>query len=212
MTFQLYRTQVAVNLYNDPNHNTTNTLYFIGSPATTDDEDWSEISARLEAAWHAIDGYLQSCVGSTATVTAYRMSDPMPRIPWRTGDFAITVSSSPGVMPADAAAVISFASAVESGDVRARHRGRIYFGPIAATAAANNTATNPARLAAAFITAVGTFVTALTTLVETGLEWAQYSSTLDVANPVVTAWIDNQIDTRRSRDQAADTRTTWGPL
>jgi hypothetical protein len=186
----------------------SNTLYFVGLPGPSVEDDIAEIDGRLQAFYNAIDNliYPGAVVGTTMRVLQYNMGDPEPRVPINENTFGITVSGS-AAYPSDVCICLSYHGDYVSGANRARRRGRIYLGPLIATTAVAVTGqgqrVNP--------TLVGQILDAaelLATTQLTSLLWSMYSETDNQAWPIVECSVDNGFDTRRSRDNRATTRVT----
>ena len=112
-------------------------------------------------------------------------------------------SSSPSV-PNEVCSVLSF-----YGDRNLpRQRGRIYIGPLAATAIEDGTP--DLRVSGAFRNAVADAARTLRTGDGT-FKWCVYStvSGSPVTHDVTAGWIDNAFDTQRRRGAAATDRLTW---
>jgi hypothetical protein len=210
MTATAYRCQVSIPLYGDPDQNTSNSLYFLGAVGSSTADDIIEALARLTVGYQAWDNtiYPSSVVGTVATVTTYDMADPEPRSPLDISTFNIAPAAGTA-HPSDVSICLSYRADYPSGANRARRRGRIYLGPL--LAATGTTITGQGlRVSATAIAAIRTGAELLDTVITTPIEWAMWSQTDGVARPIVEASIDNQFDTRRSRDNQASTRTIFG--
>lgn len=207
MTATAYRAQVSIPLYGDPSQNTSNTWYFMGAIGSSTADDLAEIHLRLEAFYTGIDNliYPAQIVGSTATETYYDMSDPEPRTPIGSNTIALSPSAS-AAYPSDVSICLSYRADYPSGANRARRRGRVYLGPVASTVSVF-VSQQGQRVAPAVVTALLARAVDLQTTAVTPITWAMWSETDGVARPIVEASVDNQLDTRRSRDNAASTRT-----
>jgi hypothetical protein len=113
-------------------------------------------------------------------------------------------------LPGEVAVVLSFHSLLtdvpeEVGATRpgARHRGRIYFGPLNTASLDASTATVEPATNAALRGAALSFM-ALTTA-----PWSQWSRADAVMRTITGGYVDNAFDTQRRRGIAATARTTF---
>jgi hypothetical protein len=90
---------------------------------------------------------------------------------------------------------------------RARRRGRLYLGPIADLATAEESGFNSPRLNAPFR---GTCTDAAAWLMGGADRWSVWSRADAEVYPVVGGFMDNRIDTQRRRAVKASVRTTFG--
>lgn len=207
---ETYRVQIRYPLYGGDDQTATNTLYFRGNdPLTAEGTDISEILDRVQAYINAVRGQMPSTVfgaSMTPVIVIYRMSDVPPRLPIFEGTDGSYTPSATQAYPSDIAICLSFRADYTSGTPRARKRGRIFIGPVIANAG-TTVANQGVRITAAAITAVLAGATALATQVGSPLWWVQWSETDGTWNLITEAWVDNQFDTRRSRDRSTVTRT-----
>lgn len=210
MVATAYRAQWSSPLYGDPGQNTSNTFYFLGAVGSSQEDDIDEILGRLQAFYQAIDSvvYSNTYMSNNSSVIQYDLSDPEPRTPIAGPDnIALTIGGASS-MPADVSICLSYHAAYPSGANRARRRGRVYLGPILASTISIVTGQG-ARVTTAAITAILDAVeNGLLLEIATPITWAVYSETDKVARPIVEYSIDNGLDTRRSRDNRATTRTS----
>lgn len=208
---ETYRVQVRWDLYASADQTATNTFYFRGdNPATSEAQDIAEITARIAAFWSALDVYLPNSIfgaSPSPTVVIYRMSDPPMRLPIYEDDPDVytTVATTP--YPSDVAICLSYHAAYSSGVNRARRRGRIFIGPVISstgTAVANQ----GVRVAPAVVTAFLNAAELLAVSVNTSLVWVMWSETDQNWYAIIEASVDDQFDTRRSRDRGTSTRSS----
>ena len=111
-------------------------------------------------------------------------------------------------LPSSEAAIDQGAPAVHSGVTRprARRRGRIYIGPLQG-AALTTDITTEGRPVAALITALKESSARLQASVIS--DWGVWSRRDAAVRSVVGGFIDNALDTKRRRGQAALTRSVW---
>jgi hypothetical protein len=200
-----------------PADHITNTWYFDGGELGATPADVANDSAGLLATFYAaISSNLSSVLEDLWYWTAYNMADAEPRIPVANGTFAAPVSQVAGQdYPAEVAVCLSFHAAYQSGEPKARRRGRIFLGPVAESAA--EIVNNVVRPKASWRTAICNAAEAMRVAGDTDKFWAVYSPTADAAgdslddatNDVVGGWVDNAFDIQRSRGQAATARTTF---
>lgn len=195
----------------------TNTWYFDGGIIGATPADVAEDSEGiLIAFYNAIDTYFPVTVGGTAAgrMRWYNLADPEPRVPVRDTTFAIVDSGGDG-LPHEVAVCLSFAAADQAGAVRARRRGRIYLGPIRASAAV--VLDGGVRVQTAAVDAIATAAQTLMNAGDADKHWAIYSPTTqangatlaDSVNDVKKVWVDNAFDIHRSRGQKATYRKTF---
>jgi len=118
------------------------------------------------------------------------------------------LTSNPGIdgMPSEVALCLSFQGEKVPGFPQARRRGRIYFGPIVATATAGG------RPTSGLVTALSNAGDALATALPGNTmpaNLAVWSVADGAAVPVTDGWVDNAFDTQRRRGVDRTSRTTW---
>lgn len=209
-----YRCQVSLGLYNDPDQNASNTWYFRGiSAGTSEQDDLIAMQDLLSDFYAAIDTYLpSSCFDGRTEVLYYNMADPEPRVPLQAPASLAGFAPAAGTAhPSDVAICLSYRADYVSGDARGRKRGRMFFGPVLASTGAN-VADEGLRIQSTVRTA---FVTAAQALVidagTNNLQWRMYSPTNGDFPLLKFASVNDQYDTRRSRDKPGFT-TTQGSL
>lgn len=140
----------------------------------------------------------------------YNWDDPEPRAPIADESLGITAPAfeSTTNLPGEVALCTSYRGPLESGEIPARRRGRIYIGPLNA-ATIQSSSTNPARPASAFRTCVAEATERLATESTLGAGWVVWSRVNGSATPIEFGWVDDAFDTQRRRGVAATTRTNW---
>lgn len=175
-------------------------------------------AARLQAFYTATTGPTTARIGTylsgwlnlaAATIRAYDIADPEPRVPVLDSPFNIgpNVTSSSG-MPNEVACCLSFYAGVESGVNAARRRGRVYLGPLNNTAASATAGSNNVPLGT-FLADCNLRAKALCDASTEACFWGVWSRTDNVVRRVTGGWMDNAWDTQRRRGEKASTRYTW---
>lgn len=188
-----------------------NTWHFLTTATPPTAPTLTAIHNALVAFYQAIDDTVFSnYVGPTAEVKQYDLGDPKPRSPLMTAPFTLVSSNS--AYPAEVAIAASFQAAKTSGVNMARRRGRVFLGPIAATAGTTGplkpviTSTVRNLIAAS----LGNLLTASDANAD--WEWAVYSPTDNAAVAVKSGWVDDAFDTIRSRGPKPAARSTFGTV
>jgi hypothetical protein len=93
----------------------------------------------------------------------------------------------------------------------ARHRGRIYLGPLSQAALTAGTESRPGNAVQVIALAMATYLlTPPAPLYDNGCEWVVYSRKNAFAYPVTGAWVDNEWDTQRRRGLRRTVRQVTG--
>jgi hypothetical protein len=194
-----------------------NVLHF-AAPGVDDETDYANIVTRLTTFYQAVDAYLSAATASPATVKLYSLLDPEPRAPVHTDSITLTPGSGTGY-PGEVAICCSFQGDLESGQLQARRRGRIYLGPLDADTGTGDG--NDERVSSGVRTAICTAMDALATPGVDAVVWSVFSPTSAGSPPwdegtlsssfvqVTNGWVDNAFDVQRRRGVAATARTTW---
>lgn len=187
--------------------------------AETPQDTANNMIDQLEEFYQSIDAAVfPSTVGTNIVARAYDLNDPEPRVPVLTRNIPI-VPGATDPLPHEVAICMSLLSDVESGDIAARHRGRIYLGPVRAAVVVVDggraTLGNVTRqlIADAAMAAFGTTGTGDLTADDPKLHI--YSRTTDLEGEslsnsffrVNSVKVDNAFDTQRRRGHAATTAT-----
>lgn len=203
-----------------------NTFAFAHTPAF-DGTAATAIAAQLSAFYTAVgtggSAAIQSWLGNSIQTTSgheivyYDITghlDGSPHgAPIATAPLSIT-STGATCLPDELAACVSFhgdyGTDVEFSGVtrpRARHRGRVYIGPLSTSAIVNASGTHAVnvtnQLCVDFAAAAGDLMGDPT---YTWSVWSRARATLDV---VVAGWVDNAFDVQRRRGIAPFARTTF---
>jgi len=145
-----------------------------------------------------------------ASVTAWNLYDPEPRAPVHYEEYTLAGSSTGDSLPLEVAACASFEGLPESGVNQARRRGRIFIGPLKASAGTLDGTTAP-RLRNGFANDVCAAMKGLQawTMAEGGVWLVESRIDPALVTPVVRGWVDNDFDTQRRRSPRATSRSTW---
>jgi len=186
-----------------------NTWHFLTTASPPLPATLTAIHNALVTFYQAIDDtVLSNYCGPTATIKMYDLADPMPRTPLQSLPFTLTSSNS--ALPAEVAICASFQGAKTSGANMARRRGRVFLGPIAATAST----TGPLKpvLTTTVRNLVANSMGNLLAASEASAdwEWAVFSVADQAAIAVKSGWCDDAFDTIRSRGPKPAARTTFG--
>jgi len=216
-----YRAQVAIASDTAlPADVITNTWHFVGTDPEHDQEDDAfNIHHHLEDFYNSIDSdILSSLAGPTAVVKVYNLEDTKPRIPVLVDDITITAGTG-NPLPTEVAMTLSLQGEVQSGDVRARRRGRIFLGPLRDpvltvvngrhefTSGARTTVADAMSGMHANVMADALEVVVFSPTIAGGEPWTP-TELAAATTPLSGIWIDNAPDTIRSRGTQATARTT----
>jgi hypothetical protein len=189
----------------------TNTFHFTNTDTVTDYDNVRDIlenfyTVEAPGATGSIVSYY-STVGITGawTLKAYALNDPKPRQPviqWS----GIASPTNSAALPSEVALVQSFQADIESGEVPARRRNRVYLGPF--KIAANSAAGRPVNELVATMLFAGKQMI-LEANASVRWNWVAYSPTADEANQITNGWVDNSWDTQRRRGLYYSARGTY---
>lgn len=196
-----------------PEDRFVNTWHFdaVGDAETEADA----LTARLEDFYAGTNGGTQVAVGTflsefvsrTAEVRCYNLADPTPRVP-TTRTF--TLPAHPGASNVDLPEEVAIVLSLEAEPpITPRRRGRLYIGPLNATAVGGGTTTTPARVD---VQARQALVQAATRVLDgnaSGAAWVIYSPTSGLSPSVATGFCDDAFDTQRRRGPSPTGRLTF---
>lgn len=166
--------------------------------------------------------YVLSPVGGTAHVPVLPLGAPVHVLPFTLRQLA----QGTGDLPRECAAVLSYHSSLTGlaedtpggvagprGDAHpaARHRGRIYLGPLSNNslgAGTNGPGLSDNLRDVATKAAKQFLITAASTALE-GLAWSVWSRTNNLLTPIIAGWMDDAFDTQRRRGILASVRTAF---
>lgn len=192
-----------------------NTFHFTGVDGAGD--MISAILPRLTSFWN--DGsptiplknfYSGELSWGGARAKFYDWDDPEPRAPLADESLGITSATPESTtnLPGEVALCSSYRAPLESGEIPARRRGRIYIGPLCSAVLLTGT-TVPTRPSSTFRTCVAEATQRLAEDSTLGARWVVWSRVNSSASPIEFGWVDDAFDTQRRRGVAATTRTNW---
>lgn len=214
----IYRAQVAFAQESGlPEDVITNTFHFT-SAAPLVAADLGDLADAIEGFYKdpngvgdAIQGYFGAPTDQGGhEITIYDLADPKPRVPVLSRVWALGLDPTAAAYPAEVACCLSYAAAPVSGQSQARRRGRLFIGPLKATAGTAD-ANGQQRPTAALISCLNDAAVRLQAEVQLNVlntDWVVYSPTANTSAVVESAWVDNAFDTVRSRGPAPTTKTT----
>lgn len=155
-------------------------------------------------------------------IKSYDLRDDIPRLPRSSTTRTLAAPVSAQALPRQVCVAVSFAgllAGLPEGQPgvagqprpRARHRGRLFIGPLVVPA---SDAGAPARPASTFMDTVSAAAQALrdglwTALPVGQVQWAVYSKVTTLSYSILSGWIDNRFDTQRRRAVASTLRSPW---
>lgn len=179
----------------------TNTWYF-------DSDDFTTLAPARDALlqfYIDIDGFMASNIDpSTSVIKWYEINGVLPTGPPIIEQPMTGFTPGPTSGPPEVALVMSFRSSVIPGSPPARHRGRVYLGPLGNIGADRPTTADVNGIAAAGQTLLDAVDPA-----PGGWLWMQHSPTAASYSQVVNGYVDNEWDTQRRRGRKATLRTTF---
>lgn len=207
-----------------------NTFVFFGDAEPPSTTNLSDAATAIEAFYNTIPSGLNSIAGtlndsrsraSNAVVIKFydihaHLNGSPHGSPVGTATFTLGAQASGGgALPAEVAAVLTYRSPYFS-DVefspgarpRSRHRGRLYIGPLTASALTLDSTTKRAYVTAGFRTTMKDAASALATLGGTAI-WGQWSRKAALVRIVTDGWVDDAFDIQRRRGEDPITRTVW---
>lgn len=175
--------------------------------------------ANLLDFYLVIDTFLSGRLSTDIHFDVYDLIDALPRSPIYDFDSTLSVGTGDG-LPNECAICLSYRGTIASGLIPARHRGRIFLGPLDGGVVDQGTGDTIVDVSVrnAIATAAGALVTAST---GDGVPWAVFSPTNagsppyssgDLAvssDPVLTGYVDDAFDTVRSRGGSATARSLF---
>lgn len=185
-----------------PDDAVVNTWHF-GHPTLP---DLGAVAACWEDFMDAIKSMFSDVVDNGPhLIKFYDLAEPEPRVPMDELPWSFSSTLSGPTLPAEVAICLSYRGSFESGEPRARRRGRMFLGPVD-----GSTLTASGHIEGSTLGTLQTqFPAFVAALEESDAEFSVYSRSDDVLYPVVAGWIDNAYDTIRSRGPEATARYTF---
>lgn len=146
------------------------------------------------------------------SVSIYNLDDPEPRPPLVTTNFTLGAAAGTNTLPLEASVCLSYNATYPSGEVRARRRGRIYFGPLNSNAVQSGDSASFPQPSTAVLNALrqsASWLLAEIPSINPLANWCVYSRVNGTSAPIVAGWTDNAWDTQRRRGNAPTVRTIW---
>jgi hypothetical protein len=174
----------------------------------------------LQNFYTAVEDCLPTSLTGYVGIKAYDLVEPPTRVPFI--DYSFNVAPNGGTFPGEVACCFSFKSDVVSGQVAARHKNRVFLPYGSSEITIVTGGVRPATTMLNTIASAGTdFISASQAAAD--WNWVTFSPTLAGYNPgtglyadppagqfpVTSGWIDNALDTRRSRGLAPTQKTTF---
>lgn len=182
-----------------------NTWWFDG-PDSPSVPQWEQFRSRLVSFYNSWGtSRSQLALSGAGRLLARDTELPAPAEPVYESPITVTKQNLPP-LPFDCAAVVTFAAQPVSGIRVQSLRNRIYLGGL--TTGPNDPT---GRISSSFRTTVATGYNALVSALEADGEFEHvvYSTKRDEVFTVWNAWMDNQWDTQRRRDQKATARSMF---
>jgi len=188
------------------------TFHFATNETGTIEEEATDIGDALGTWATSVDGIMSANVGTSALITVYNLEDPTPRVP--VFEDTATITPGAGFINNQVALVVRYRANYTSGVARARRRGRVFVGPLAAI---GDDSTGDMSPSATQIAAAGVAVDTLLPAVAAGIsgsiiEWQVFSRAIfdetsgslatkyaAAMSSVVEASVPNRFGTQRRR-------------
>lgn len=180
--------------------------------------DFDEIADALRdfytggAAGNSVQNLLSDLiVGNQCELTMYALADPVPRVPVASYSNTLAIPAATS-LPREVALCLSYQALAISGIPQARRRGRIFLGPLNATAGEEaNGDFRPTAQARGIVADAATRLQSASDLAG-NWSWVVFSDVLGITQSpqfVEDGWVDDSFDTQRRRGRATTTRTIW---
>lgn len=217
MTLAVYRALVTIPTDTAlPEDYITNSFHFKGVYAPkTRTEDGADIFTDLSEFYQAIDqDVFSSFISGDINVKIYDLTESTPRVPFHEDEFTPTAGTG-NPLPTECALALSYQAAPTSGMAQARRRGRIFLGPLRDPVV--SVVSGRSVITSSVLDSLETAASALATnTTADSVPWAVYSpktneteSLVNSTFPATEGWIDNALDTIRSRGTRATARRIW---
>jgi len=174
----------------------------------------SDLRDAFFAFYSNISDYISGTVertGNSGFITLTDIDDPEPRVPYYADALGVLSPHEGFNVPSELAVCLSLRTPTGSGDVPARHRGRVYIGPLSSEAIEVPTSDAPARVLPAFVTSLTSAASTLRADISALGDsfWCVWSRVDDNFREVSGGWVDNAFDIQRRRGELATLRTNW---
>lgn len=187
----------------NPDNAVTNTWYCAG----TSDADAASFVVAVKAFYTTMRTYMSSLVAiGPHVIKTYDMTDPEPRAPIVEENWSFTVAPTGAPLPPEVSLCLSFQGEKISGVPQARHRGRIYFGPI--TQSVNGADGRPTPAFCTSFANAGS-VLKLASQPAGTWDWSVFSPTSGTSVIVTDGWVDNEWDTQRRRGRERTSKSLF---
>lgn len=143
--------------------------------------------------------------------SVYEITDPEPRAPIFEQLNTVITYSSAAPLPEEVACCLSFQADPNSGQSQARRRGRVYLGPLIASAAVQVGSDGPVRPSSTLVGTLLDHATALLDASDAEMHWSVWSRTAGAFYRVTNGWVDNAFDTQRRRGADPTARSSFTP-
>jgi len=148
----------------------------------------------------------EQALAESASWKVYNLSDPEPRSPISEDSMTLAFGTSQA-LPLQCAVTLSLRSVYESGQPKARRRGRIYLGGFSEALTTSDGFIDPS--------AAGIISTAADDLLSTSddsttFTWSIWSPTDATSRHVTGGWVDNVVDVQRRRQPDFTDRSEFG--
>lgn len=156
--------------------------------------------------------YISGVVNRTGCrMVAYDLDDPRPRAPIFENEW--TLGSATGTnLPNELAVCGSYQADREAGVPQGRRRGRVFIGPLRASAMASGSASASPPPATAFMDTLAQAMYDLSDASDGEVQWVGYSRTTGTAWVPTNGWVDNDFDIQRRREPRPTARTLWSTV
>lgn len=189
----------------------TNTFHFINNDTVSDYDNVRDMlenfyTVQAEGSTRPLVQFMSpSSITGAWTLKGYALEDPKPRQPVIQWQGQASPSNSPG-LPTETALVLSFQADIESGQIPARRRNRVYLGPFNVDANGNNGRPNDNLVQTMIFQGKQLLAESVASV---RWSWQAYSPTTDEAHPVTNGWVDNAWDSQRRRGLYYTQRGTY---
>jgi hypothetical protein len=196
-----------------PEDAVVNTMHFFCDGTRTSLAQANEIADKVVAFYNGAGGAgsvanLISTVISRVSlrhhILVYDLSDPMPRQPILDRAWTLGAGTS-GNLPSEVAVVLSLKGVTPIGSNPARHRGRLYIGPLSSFAS-GPLLNGDIRPTSSVQTSLVNAAVAMMDQPADTVAWSIYSTVNNALSRVIECFVDDAFDTQRRRGAKATSR------